>query len=110
MHMSLSASTFRSTSLLFAVKLKAAFNLSASFKSGSEVIKLFPCSNQLSMKFKMLISIKIDRINGILRFKLSKPVIYPANKCNQRTNGPVNAHLIFWPSKAQNIQNLENIW
>ena len=27
--------------------------------------------------------------------------------CNQRTNGPVNAHLISWPSKAQNIQNLE---
>ena len=31
-------------------------------------------------------------------------------KINQRTNGPVNAHLISWPSKAQNIQNLENIW
>ena len=29
---------------------------------------------------------------------------------NQRTNGPVIAHLIYWPSKAQNIQNLENIW
>ena len=28
---------------------------------------------------------------------------------NQRTNGPVNAHLISWPSKAQNIQNQENI-
>ena len=28
---------------------------------------------------------------------------------DQRTNGPVNAHLISWPSKAQNIQNLENI-
>ena len=28
---------------------------------------------------------------------------------NQRTNGPVKAHLISWPSKAQNIQNLENI-
>ena len=28
-------------------------------------------------------------------------------KINQRTNGPVNAHLISWPSKAQ---NLENIW
>ena len=28
----------------------------------------------------------------------------------QRTNGPVNAHLISWPSEAQNIQNLENIW
>ena len=31
-------------------------------------------------------------------------------KTNQRTIGPVNAHLISWPSKAQNIQNLENIW
>ena len=29
---------------------------------------------------------------------------------NQRTNGPVNAHLISWHTKAQNIQNLENIW
>ena len=29
---------------------------------------------------------------------------------NQRTNGPVNAHLISLPTKAQNIQNLENIW
>ena len=29
---------------------------------------------------------------------------------NQRTNGSVNAHLISWPSKAQNIQNLDNIW
>ena len=27
---------------------------------------------------------------------------------NQGTNGPVNAHLISWPSKAENIQNLEN--
>ena len=31
-------------------------------------------------------------------------------KKKKRTNGPVNAHLISWPSKAQNIQNLENIW
>ena len=29
---------------------------------------------------------------------------------NQRTSGPVNAHLLSRPSKAQNIQNLENIW
>ena len=28
-------------------------------------------------------------------------------KNNQRTSGPVNAHLISWPTKAQNIQNLE---
>ena len=31
-------------------------------------------------------------------------------KKTQRINGPVYAHLIYWPSKAQNIQNLENIW
>ena len=29
---------------------------------------------------------------------------------NQGTSGPVNAHLISWPSKAQNIQNLQNMW
>ena len=29
---------------------------------------------------------------------------------NQRSNGPVNAHLISWPTKAQNIQILKNIW
>ena len=33
--------------------------------------------------------------------------IYLLERKNQRTNGPVNAHLISWPSKAQ---NLENIW
>ena len=31
-------------------------------------------------------------------------------KYDQRTYGPVNAHQISWPSKAQNIQNLKNIW
>ena len=29
---------------------------------------------------------------------------------NQRTNGTVNAHLICWTSKAQDIQKMENIW
>ena len=33
---------------------------------------------------------------------------YEEDLVNQRTNGPVNAHLISWPCKAQNIQNLEN--
>ena len=32
------------------------------------------------------------------------------NNYDQRTNGPVNAQLISWPCKAQNTQNLENIW
>ena len=27
------------------------------------------------------------------------------NIMNQRTNGPVNAQLISWPSKAQNIKH-----
>ena len=34
---------------------------------------------------------------------------FRAKNKNQRTNGPINAHLISWPIKAQNIQNLENI-
>ena len=38
------------------------------------------------------------------------PASVLGRKTNQRTNGPVNAHMISWPSKAQNIQNLENIW
>ena len=38
---------------------------------------------------------------------LNEAEICPAHKCYQRTNGPVNAHLISWPYKAQNIQNLE---
>ena len=35
---------------------------------------------------------------------------WQCNVKHQRTNGPVKVHLISWPSKAQNIQNLENIW
>ena len=49
----------------------------------------------------------------VLECKLKKVCVSKVNQptiLNQRTNGPVNAHLISWPSKAQNIQNLENIW
>ena len=42
--------------------------------------------------------------NNFFMLNLAEHEIY------QRTNGPANAHLISWPSKAQNIQNLENIW
>ena len=48
---------------------------------GPEVIKLFSCSTQLSMKFKMLINIEIAKINGNFMFRSQKPAIYPANKC-----------------------------
>ena len=37
-------------------------------KTGPEVIKLFSCSTQLSMKFFLLINVKIPAIVGILTF------------------------------------------
>ena len=36
--------------------------------TGPEVIKLFPCSTQLSMKFFLLINVKMPTIVGILTF------------------------------------------
>ena len=48
---------------------------------GAEVIKLFSCSTQLSMKFIILINIKIAKIDGIFWFNSLEPAIYPANKC-----------------------------
>ena len=48
---------------------------------GPKVIKLFSCSTQLSMKFKILINIEIAKLNGNFRFRSQKPAIYPANKC-----------------------------
>ena len=51
-------------------------------KPGPEVIKLFLCSTQLSLKFQLLSNVKIVRIDGIFMFKsILKPIIYPANKC-----------------------------
>ena len=48
---------------------------------GPEVIKLFSCSTQLSMKFQLLINVEIINISGKFRCKTQKLVIYPANKC-----------------------------
>ena len=55
--------------------------LKCALSPGSENIKHFSCSTQLSMKFKLLINTEIAKINGNIRFKSPKPVIYPANKC-----------------------------
>ena len=41
-------------------------------KTGSEVIKLFSCSTQLSMKFFQLINVKMPTIVGILTFMSGK--------------------------------------
>ena len=56
--------------------------------------------------------------NQYNNFPISEVRVWLSSDCsvilqdskNQRTNGPVNAHLISWPSKAQNIQNLKKIW
>ena len=55
---------------------------------------------------------RIAGVGGRGAFKCSVPMLTRIifKMVNQRTNGPVNAHLIYWPSTAQNIQNLENIW
>ena len=50
-------------------------------RPGPEVIKLFSCSTQLSMNFKVLIHTETAKINGNFRFKSQKLVIYPADKC-----------------------------
>ena len=41
-------------------------------RSGPEVIKLFSCSTQLSMKFFLLINVKMPTIVGILTFMSRK--------------------------------------
>ena len=42
------------------------------FESGPEVIKPFSCSTQLSIKFFLLINVKIPTIVGILTFMSNK--------------------------------------
>ena len=39
-------------------------------------------------------------------FELGRDFMVVLLTCNQRTNGPVNAHLISWPTKAQNLENI----
>ena len=43
-------------------------------------------ASQLSMKFKLLINIKIAKFDGIFKFKSLKPVIYPTNECLNANN------------------------
>ena len=48
--------------------------------TGSEVIKLFPCSFQLSTKFQLLIKTKIWTSEDFSSFKSLRYCIYHANK------------------------------
>ena len=64
--------------------------------------------------YYMYIKTLSDYIVIVVHLYIKEKRMVKANLClkdmiNQRTNGPVNAHLLSWPGKAQNIQNLENI-
>ena len=50
----------------------------ASVEPGPEVIKLFPSSTQLSMKFFLLINVKMPTIVGILTFMRRKKIAFSA--------------------------------
>ena len=47
---------------------KIVFLITLILRPGSEVIKVFSCSTQLSMKFILLINVKIQTIVSILTF------------------------------------------
>ena len=49
--------------------------------TGPEVIKLFSCSTQLSMKFELLTKTKIRTNIEDSCFKSLRCCIYPANQC-----------------------------
>ena len=59
---------------------------------------------------RALLRLCFQKVKLIFSICFVLSAVFPINQRNQRTIGPVNAHLISWPSKAQNIQNLENIW
>ena len=55
-------------------------------KTGPEVIKLFSCSTELSMKFQLLIKTKIPANKEVSYFKSLRCCIYHANKCLNANN------------------------
>ena len=57
-----------------------------SAKSGPEVIKLFSCSTQLSMKFFLLINVKMPTIVGILTFRSRKNSILSLSESEKKLN------------------------
>ena len=65
-------------------------------------LNFFPCVYNL-VKFMFL-----KKIRG--HFFEYPAIMMRGSKKNQKTNGPVNAHLISWTYKAQSIQSQENIW
>ena len=54
--------------------------------TGPEVIKLFSCSTQLSMKFFLLINVKMPTAVGILTFMSGKNSIVCLSELKKKTN------------------------
>ena len=75
-------------------------------KPGPEVIKLFPCSTQLSMKFFLLINVKMPTIVGILTFMSRKNGIISLSepkKCRISRYFYTYEHLKFLGKKFYNL-------
>ena len=68
------------------------------FKPGPKVIKLFSCSTQLSMKFFLLVKVKMPTIVGILTFMSGKNSILGLSEPNKSRISSyfyTNEHLKF---------------
>ena len=71
------------------------------------MISLLALSRQI---FVFVAHIGLTRVsNDVVHFSNMSKALAQLKK-KQRTNGPIKTHLISCPSKAQNIQILENIW
>ena len=73
----LAAASALAKSLKFSVRVyyltgKALSGELSCWQPGFEVIKLFSCSTQLSMKFSLLINVKMPTVVGILTFMRGK--------------------------------------
>ena len=78
------------------------------------ILVMWPAScHQIYISLYLKASIQnLVQISKVFSEKIRFECLYVHNhgprSRNQRTSGPVNAHLISWPSKALNIQNLES--
>ena len=66
---------------------------------GPEVIKLFSCSTQLSMKFFLLINVKMPTIVGILTFMSRKNSILGLSESEKKTELNFLIFLYLWAFK-----------
>ena len=65
------------------------------------------CSHQYHYRNNKWLTLTEEKIRWVFCGNKGIILLFQHSNKYQRTNGPVNAHLISWPSKAQNIQNLE---